>query len=276
MTTIDSTSRTVWLMPSMIAGVDIGSWTLNSSWRGVAPNDVAASRGLARHLAQAEVDDADARRQGVDDRGDHTRHAAHPEQEDDGHQVDERRHDLRCVEHGPQDPLHPVRATGPHTDRDGQCHGDDDDHEHLAQGVHRQIPVAHRGDPDEAGPAQRTESPAAAGPPDGDNCRDDRPPRRVDEDVADRVEDVDHEEIAERARSADDRDAVPQVLVDPVDRVVDRSGRVDPPPGWEVIGAEEMSERRRPRSRAHRPSPDPPQRVDPGSPLMSAWADRPY
>ena len=71
---------------------------------------------------------------------------------------------------------------------------------------------------------------------------DHRPPRRVDEHVAHRVEHVDDEEVAERAGAADDRHAGAQVVVDPVDGIVDGPGHVEPPRRREVIGAEQVGD----------------------------------
>ena len=79
----------------------------------------------------------------------------------------------------------------------------------------------------------------AAGPADRNDGGDDEPPRRVDEDVADRVEHVDHEEVAERSGAADDRHAGAQVLVDPADGVVGGIGDVEPPTLREVDGREQ-------------------------------------
>ncbi|SVK47117.1 Uncharacterised protein [Acinetobacter baumannii] len=43
MTTIDSANISVWFTPAMMVGIANGSCTLNSSWRGLAPKDSAAS-----------------------------------------------------------------------------------------------------------------------------------------------------------------------------------------------------------------------------------------
>ena len=43
MTTIDRASIRVWLTPAMMVGMASGSCTLNRSWRGLAPNERAAS-----------------------------------------------------------------------------------------------------------------------------------------------------------------------------------------------------------------------------------------
>ena len=62
MMTVASTIRITWLMPSMIDLKASGSCTLISSWRGVAPNEIAASRGASGTSLEAQADEADARR----------------------------------------------------------------------------------------------------------------------------------------------------------------------------------------------------------------------
>ena len=60
-----------WLMPSMTDRKASGSCTLISSWRGVAPNEIAASRGAIGTSRSPRAVSRIARRHGVDDRGDH-------------------------------------------------------------------------------------------------------------------------------------------------------------------------------------------------------------
>ena len=78
-----------------------------------------------RHLLEPEADQADARRKGVDHRGDHARRAADVEQEDHGDEVDELRQHLGGVEERAQRALQPPGAAGPDADRHGEADADD-------------------------------------------------------------------------------------------------------------------------------------------------------
>ena len=98
-------------------------------------------RRLARregHFLQTEADKTNPRRQGIDHCGDQTRRAPDVEEEDDGHEIDELRQNLRSVEEGPQCSLEPTRPTGPHSDRNSEADADRDRHQHLTQRVHCQ------------------------------------------------------------------------------------------------------------------------------------------
>ena len=58
---------TAWLAASWSAGRATGSWTLVRSCRPVEPDEVAASMIVVGHGPDADVDEADDRRQREDD-----------------------------------------------------------------------------------------------------------------------------------------------------------------------------------------------------------------
>ena len=76
--------------------------------------------------------------------------------------------------------------------------------EHLRERVHRRLPHAQNADRDEHGERRQRRSPPADDEGDGCQAGDRDEPRRLDEEVLERQEDVLDEEVADRLGDAED------------------------------------------------------------------------
>ena len=98
MVAIDSAAIVVWLMPTMMVRLAIGSSTLVSRCHGVCPIESVASSVGRGEVLQAVRGDPHHRRQRVDQRADHGGRRADAEQQHQRQQVGERRQRLHHVE----------------------------------------------------------------------------------------------------------------------------------------------------------------------------------
>ncbi len=181
MITTDSAIMIVWFTPSRIDGRASGSCTFSSSWRRRRSERPRRLDDLLRHLPDPQVRQADRRRQGVDHRRDDAGDATQLEQEDHGHQVDERRHRLHRVEDRLERLLEPIapRRGPPERDRDGD--GEHHGHQHLAERVHREVPRPQDADRQDAGTEHGRGRRAARAATRGARCPDDHPPGHAEQ-----------------------------------------------------------------------------------------------
>ena len=224
--------RMVWFRPSMIDRSASGNCTFVRICHLRRARRTSGFDGLGRHLADPERGEPDTGRQRVDDGRDQTGHAPDIEQRDHRHEVDERRHHLRGVEEWPDDREESLTAARDDADRERDHHRDHDRDEHLTQRVHRVDPDAGACTPSACRPAtmsSATAQIAATRRPAVAHASAVNPVTTIHHGRLTRnarigFEQVDHGEVAQRARSADDRHAVAQVVVAPVDDMV-RPGR---------------------------------------------------
>ena len=149
MTSIESASMIVWLMPSMISGSASGRRDLGQdAGTACSPTAVAASMSAGRTLRMPCAGVADGRRQRVEHDGDHRGEIADPEQHDHRDQVDEARQGLQRVDDRLRERARTAVAGPMPMMPSGMpiSAGDDDRDAAEIDGLHRLFPLAGDGD----------------------------------------------------------------------------------------------------------------------------------
>ncbi len=118
---MESTKSSPWFAASTIDPFDMGSCTLLIICQLLEPMACAASTVVGETLADPVGGDLDGNRCGVEHgRGDREELAGREEQQG-GHEVDQRRHGLQQVEKWAEGSVHAVTATHPGADDDAEA-----------------------------------------------------------------------------------------------------------------------------------------------------------
>ncbi|CDN44666.1 hypothetical protein BN871_FH_00060 [Paenibacillus sp. P22] len=145
---------------------------------------------VGRHLAYAEIRQADRRRHRKNDRGDDAGHNAQIEKRHGRDQVDERRHRLHEIKDGRHDALRAVVAGAGDSDRHAEHDADDRRCQHERQRIHRMVPITEIVDQEQADEREQRHRPAHDPPGQRRKQNDQHDRRRKMEQIREKVHDA--------------------------------------------------------------------------------------